>query len=123
MENYVEMRLRPDGEIIRVYSMVYDGNCASAIIFVPSMHMKMNNGWQKVKMSKLVPLDIPLNGSEMTSNTKRAKAKKRLKMIDATWETSDGERWSHEIIGAAIEHELKLMELELEKKEETVVAE
>ena len=112
---YEEMKLRPNGNVVRVYGVSPDG---VAYTFDPVQFQKTNNGWSKTKLSKLVPLDYPLNSAEVCSKTKRNKAKQRLHLEEATWKSTDGQLWSHSDLEAAIAHELELMEDEKEKNED-----
>ena len=107
---YEEMRLRKTGETVRVYAINPSENIAT--IFSTSQYAKTNNGWQKIKLSQLVPMDFPINNKDYISKTKKNKAKDRMKLIEATWQTSDGNLWNHSDIDAAVEHELFLMSLE-----------
>ena len=107
---YEEMRLRKTGETVRVYAIDPSENIAT--IFSASQYTKTNNGWQKIKLSQLVPMDFPINNKDHISKTKKNKAKDRMKLIEATWQTSDGNLWNHSDIDAAVEHELFLMSLE-----------
>ena len=104
------MRLRKTGETVRVYAINPSENIAT--IFSASQYTKTNNGWQKIKLSQLVPMDFPINNKDYISKTKKNKAKDRMKLIEATWQTSDGNLWNHSDIDAAVEHELFLMSLE-----------
>lgn len=106
--NYVEMQLRPSGEIVKVYDIT-DGQ---ATIWSDSQFHNCNGGWMKVKVNRLVPQGYPLNSQDHTSKTQKNKAKSRMHLEDAVWKTSDGELWKHENIDDAIAHELELMEKE-----------
>ena len=110
---YEEMRLRPNGEIVRVYSI--DASTGNARIWCASQFMKSDQGWQTVKSNKLVPVDFPLHSELHLSNTKKNNAKKRLKLVDAVWETTDGLTWSHEHLEDAVVHEAELMKKESEE--------
>ena len=110
---YEEMRLRPGGDIVRVYE-IKDGE---ALVFNKAKFMKDNQGWMKVKVNKLVPMDFELYNKDMPSATKQNKAKKRMKIESAVWLTSDGKRWPHEDLELAIAYEINLMEAEKDVKE------
>lgn len=107
---YEEMRLKKSGEVVRVYGI--DPVEKVAVIFCPSQYKKVNNGWLYIKVSLLVPRDFPVCSKDYVSKTQKNKAKDRMKLIDATWQTSDGNLWSHSDIDAAVEHELFLMTLD-----------
>lgn len=109
---YEEMRLRPSGSIVKVYD-IHDG---MATIFDKEQFMKSDQGWSKVKVSKLVPMEFELHCQDVISNTSKNKARKRMHLEAATWKTSDGIEWDHSEIETAIEHELMLMEQENELK-------
>lgn len=110
---YEEMRVRPSGSIVRVYQII-DG---VATVFDKEKFMRDNQGWNKVKVNKLVPMDLPLYNDTVVSQTAKNKAKKRMHLEDATWKTSDGKLWSHADIDMAVEHELTLMEQENQETE------
>ena len=112
---YEEMRLRPNGEIVRVYAIENE----IATIFNPSQFMKSDQGWQRISVKKLVPVDYELHNAQTVSKTQKNKAKNRIKLIDAVWETSDGIKWEHKYLESAISHELVLMDADQEKKEMT----
>lgn len=105
---YQEMRLRPDGETVRVYAITGD----LATIWCESQFAKADQGWKQVKVTKLVPMDYDLHNTEFVSKTQAGKIKKRIKLQDAVWSTSDGMLFSHTHYGEAMDHERKLMELE-----------
>ena len=111
---YEEMRLKKNGVVVRVYDIT-DG---MATIFDPALYQQQNNGWVKLNASKLVPMGFPINCDEYISKTKKNKAKSRMKLVNATWQTTDGIFWEHKEIESAISHEIELMEKE-SKKENT----
>ena len=111
--NFIEMRLRPAGDIVQVYDIT-DG---IATIFNKAQFMTSDQGWQKIKVSKLVPMEFELHNTNVISQTTKNKAKKRMHLEDAVWKTSDGELWKHENIDDAIAHELELMDKENNKGE------
>lgn len=116
MNDYIEMKLRTSGETVRVYNFV-KSDTDSVYIFVPSMHQKCNNGWQKVKMSKLIPMDMSVNGTLMHSKTEKNRAKSMLKLVAATWQTTDGLQYPHMLLDMAIEHQLNIMNNEQKGEE------
>lgn len=105
-KGYFEMRRRKDGEIVRVYE-VKDG---IALIFSASQYQRDGGGWQKIKLTQMIPVEFPINKNEYVSKTMRNKAMERMKLIHAIWETSDGNRYESENIDKAIEHEIFLMD-------------
>lgn len=59
-------------------------------------------------------MDFPLNSKDYVSKTKKNKAKARMQLLDATWRTTDGRLWNHSDLDAAVDHELALMESEVQ---------
>lgn len=114
--NYVEMQLKPNGELVKVYDIT-DGQ---ATIWSESQYHQCNNGWMKIKVSRLVPQEYPLNSKNHASKTQKNKAKSRMHLEDAIWKTSDGQLWKHENIDDAIAHELELMNEENNNKEDNI---
>ena len=104
---YEEMQLKPGGQTVRVYSIDTD---YYATIFDPVKWMKDNSGWEKVRVSRLVPMGYELNNRDHVSKTRKNKAKSRLKLVEATWESTDGNRYDLAQLEEAIKHELDLME-------------
>lgn len=70
------------------------------------------NGWEKVKIGQLVPLEYYeqylKNG--FMSKTEKNKIKSKLKLHSAEWETEDGLLYND--IDEAIQHQKELMEKE-----------
>lgn len=102
------MRLRPDGHEVKVYAI----NENKATIFDPLTYAKNQGGWRTIKLSKLVPLDYPVYTEEQIAHIEFEKAKGRLKLADATWETSDGQLFKNDEKDEAIKVELSLMDTE-----------
>ena len=114
---YIEMYSKQNKNNVRVYSFATIDGKPMALIFNPNeINPSCNNPWSYVKVSSLVPLEFADMVKNNTSNskTKRNKAKGRMQILDATWQTSDGATWKHEDIEYAIAHELELMEKEKE---------
>ena len=119
--DYIEMYSKKNKNNVRVYSFATVDGAPMALIFNPNaINPNSNNPWSYVKVSSLVPLEFAdmVKNNVSNSKTKRNKAKGRMQIIDATWQTSDGELWKHENIDDAIAHELELMEKEKNKGEE-----
>lgn len=114
MINYVEMQLRPSGELVKVYDIT-DGQ---ATIWSDSQFIQCNGGWMKVKVNRLVPVEYPLNNKNYVSKTQKNKAKSRMHLEDAIWKTTDGQLWKHENLDEAVAHELELMDKEKNKGDE-----
>jgi hypothetical protein len=111
MDGYFEMKLRKSGEIARVYHIDDDG---LATIWTDHNYQKNQGyGWEKVKLTALMPIDYARYQDGLSpSKTQKNKAKERLKLIDAVWETTNGTRYSHADLGYAIAEELDLMKKE-----------
>ena len=110
---YEEMYMKKGGHLVRVYDIT-DG---MATIFDEYLYQKQNNGWAKVKVSTLVPAGYPLDSKNYVSKTRRNKAKARMHLVEAVWQTTDGLTFQHENLDVAINHELAIMEREEENKE------
>lgn len=110
----IEMKLKPSGSIVQVYRFLEDGN---ALIFDPDQYASKNQGLIKVSWRRLIPKEYPVD-CNMPSKSKRNKAKARMKLIEAIWETTDGVRFKHEEIEDAIAHELSLMNIEQQENEQ-----
>ena len=108
MNLYEEMRLKKSEQVVRVYS-IQDN---MALVFDPERYKKQNNGWEKVKVSSLVPLDYPVNSDQYISKTQKNKARQRMWLTSAIWLTTDGKEWAHEDYEEAINHEIELMKRE-----------
>lgn len=118
--DYIEMYSKQNKNNVRVYSFEAVGGKPMALIFNPNaINPNSNNPWSYVKVSSLVPLEFAdmVKNNVSNSKTKRNKAKGRMQLIEATWQTSDGYLWDHKVIDDAIAHELELMEKE---KNETI---
>lgn len=114
MQEYFEMKKRKNGEIVRVYHIFEN----MATTFSPALYKSKGNGWERLKLTQLIPIDMPIENNEVISQTEKNKAKKRMKILNATWLTSDKEMWTHENIEKAIEHEVELMRNEQKREEE-----
>lgn len=117
---YIEMYSKQNKTNVRVYSFHIVDNKPMALIFNPNMVRPDVSPWSYVKISSIVPLefaDMVKNGIS-NSKTQRNKAKERMKIWEATWQTSDGVLWKHENIEKAIAHELELMDKENNKGDE-----
>ena len=118
---YIEMYNKQSRCNVRVYDFTTIEKKAMALVFNPNAtNPDHNNPWFYVKVSQLVPLEFAemMTKDNFVSKTKRNKAKGRMQILDATWQTSDGQTWSHENIENAIAHELELMEKEKEHPKE-----
>ena len=118
MTSYVEMKLRKTGETVRVYNFSIDGTSSIATIYSPTLAgRQQGNGWQTVKVSALVPVDLCADDG-FCSKTKKNKIKSRLKLISAEWQCTDGSVYTHEYLEDAIKHEAALMDEEFKEEGE-----
>lgn len=108
---YIEMYSKHSKSNVRVYSFLTVENKPMALIFNPNA---LINPWSYIKVGNLMPLEYAyaVQGDAYISKTKRNRAKGRMRIVEATWQTSDGVTWKHEDIEYAIAHELELMEKE-----------
>lgn len=67
------------------------------------------NGWQIVSVNGLIPYPhAEIYKIPTMTKTIYAKAKSKLKLVDATWEATDGVLFDHEHIKDAVEYQMKL---------------
>lgn len=109
MEGYFEMMTRGTKEKVRVYHI---DNCGTATIWSPSQYHKGAGGWLRLPLTKMMPVDFAPGGENEISMTQKNKAKKRLKLLDAVWQASDGSIYPHKELDDAIRHELDIMQKE-----------
>ena len=108
---YELMRVRKTAEIVRMYSL--DMSRKMALCWNERLYQSQNgNGWIEIPYKNLVPMEYEANPKDYVSKTQKGKAKKRLKLIDATWQTSNGTLYPHSALDIAIEEELEIMEKE-----------
>ena len=114
---YIEMYSKHSKSNVRVYSFLTVENKPMALIFNPNA---LINPWSYIKVGNLMPPEYAyaVQGDAYISKTKRNRAKGRMRIVEATWQTSDGVTWKHEDIEYAIAHELELMEKEKDKTNE-----
>lgn len=113
----MQMYYKDDNAIVEVYNFFEGGG---ALIFSPSLAGKQNgNGWIKVKVNKLIPIEY-YNACEdksgFMSKTKKNKIKSRLTLTHATWTCTDGKEYNN--CEEAIAHENTLMEEEKHAEQE-----
>lgn len=110
MNDFIEMKERSTGNIVRVYQFLVDNGNPKALVFDPAFAGKQNgNGWRFLAMKTLVPKDYAGEDGKFQSKTKRNKAKDRITLVDAIWRCTDGVEFKRENISLAILHELELM--------------
>ena len=94
---------------IEVYAFFENGK---ALIFDGEKAHKQNgNGWERVNISNLIPLDQVLI-DKWCSKSEKNKIKSKLRLVDATWETTDGKLFNHTDLENAIVWQKNLMENE-----------
>ena len=79
----------------------------------PAAMSKVNDLLGRIDKTKLKAFIIDDEGDQASLNTKKNKAKARMQLVNATWETSDGVLWSHCVLEDAIAHEIELMDKEI----------
>jgi len=104
----MKMYYRKNEIIVEVYHFFED---KTALIFSPEFAARRGNGWEKVKLSQLIPLEyFDEHDKRFMSKTERNKIKERLTLTEATWTCSD--EISFKDFDKAILHERELMEQE-----------
>lgn len=85
----MKMYYRKNEIIVEVYHFFED---KTALIFSPDIAGRQNgNGWEKVKLSQLIPLEyFDEHDKRFMSKTERNKIKERLTLTEALWTCSDG---------------------------------
>ena len=96
------------GHDVEVFHFFEDGRI---LVYDNALAAKQcGNGWQMRKCSKLIPYpDADVFKAGAQSKTEYNKAKSRLKLLDAEWQTEDGEVFDHAHLNDAVEHQLALM--------------
>ena len=102
---------------IEVYSFDIDHN--TALIYDSSIRAKgAGTGWVKIPMKNILPLSyVDLPSGEYCSKTEQARIKHELALVDAIWECTDGERYTHADLQKAMSHQRDLMKQSEEAKE------
>lgn len=105
----MKMYYRKNEIIVEVYHFFED---KTALIFSPDIAGRQNgNGWEKVKLSQLIPLEyFDEHDKRFMSKTERNKIKERLTLTEAIWTCSDGIAFKD--FDKAILHERELIEQE-----------
>ena len=106
MEKMIEKKT---GAVVEVYKFFENSN--TALIYSPDMagHTNGQNGWKRVKLGSLVPIDYYKEhyiNDEFVSQTKLNKIARNIKLHYAEWQTSDGELYTDK--NEAIRHETLL---------------
>ena len=104
---------RKNGKRYEVYHYLTDNGHTVAMCFDTEQAGRCNGaGWCKVRLKDLVPeAHANKTTGEFQSNTERAKIKRQLKLVHATWACTDGRLYDHSAIEEAMEHQKMLMEM------------
>ena len=104
MNDYIEMRIKKGGEIVRVYNIGIsaEGQKSFATIWRPSQNM-----FETVQMKILVPLDYSFNNGDLASKSEKNKIKEKLTLSYAEWTCTDGTVFNN--CNDAIEYQRKLL--------------
>ena len=108
MMNPIKMKLKRDETPVDVYQIYTEDTTPMAIVFDITQYRKSGGGWYRIKLSQLLPLDVPGNNKSILSKTEKNKIKSRIKLHYAEWECTDGCLYGD--IDDAINHEKTLME-------------
>lgn len=100
MENQLELIVKKTREKVKVYCQSLDGT----IVWSNSQNAFVKYGWKS-----LVPVDYNFEG--ILSKTQRNKIKSFLKLVDATWECTDGIQYTHTSLEDAIKHQEALLNI------------
>lgn len=105
---------RKNGKRYEVYDYITDeGKHTYAICYDTDQAGRCGQGWCKMRLKDLIPeAHVNKATGAFESNSSRAKAKKQMKLVAATWECTDGLRYDHSQIEDAIAHQLDLMRAE-----------
>ena len=105
----MKMYYRKNEIIVEVYHFFED---KTALIFSPDIAAKQNgNGWERVKMGQLIPLEyFDEHDKRFMSKTKQKKIKERLTLTEALWTCSDGIAFKDFNKAILHERELKIQE-------------
>lgn len=104
MNDYIEMRMKKGGEVVRVYNIdiTAEGRKSFATIWRPSQNM-----FETVDMKTLLPLDYSFNNGDVASKSEKNKIKEKLTLSHAEWTCTDGTVFNN--CNDAIEHQRKLL--------------
>ena len=104
MNDYIEMRIKKGGEIVRIYNIGIsaEGQKSFATIWRPSQ-----NTFETVQMKNLVPLDCSFEDGSVASKSEKNKIKEKLTLSHAEWTCTDGTVFNN--CNDAIEYQRKLL--------------
>lgn len=104
----MKMWNRDSGRNVDVYSIDYEKKIAYC--FDPYLCQQQNgNGWQSIKLGKLVPYPYAEDYKTGMSKTTRNKIKSFLTLTNAIWTCTDGMDFDHAHIEDAIQHQAELL--------------
>ena len=100
MNNYIEMRIKKGGEIVRVYNIGIsaEGRKSFATIWRPSQ-----NKFEIIEMKNLVPLDYSFKDGSVASKSE----KNKITLSYAEWTCTDGTVFNN--CNDAIKYQRKLL--------------
>ena len=104
MNDYIEMRIKKGGEIVRVYNIGIsaEGQKSFATIWRPSQNM-----FETVQMKILAPLDYSFEDGSVASKSEINKIKGKSTSSHAEWTCTDGTVFNN--CNDAIEYQRKLL--------------
>ena len=112
----MEMYFKRNNCVVKVYKFFED---KTALIYNPSIAGKQSgNGWEKVKLSTLIPIEYTEYIDEykkgFMSKTEKNKIKERLTLTKAEWTCTDGSIFNS--CEEAIIHEKEIMNKEVKNE-------
>ena len=104
MNDYIEMRIKKGGEVVRIYNIGIsaEGRKSFATIWRPSQ-----NKFETIEMKNLVPLDYSFEDGSVASKSEKNKIKEELTLSHAEWTCTDGTVFNN--CNDAIEYQRKLL--------------
>ena len=94
--------------LVHVYEF-YSDKHLMAIIWTPG-GTDNGSGWMRVRAKDLIPMEYFDGASGFQSKTYKNRIKERLKLVNATWECTDGTQFDN--VNQAIEYEKVFYEAE-----------
>lgn len=102
------MYMKGSQKPLEVYG--FDVEHGTALCFDPSIPASnKGSGWLKIQTKQLIP-EKYVNKTDATfmSQTERNQIKRQLRIVNATWECTDGQTYDHEHIEQAIAHQREI---------------
>ena len=98
----IKMRMRKCGRIVEVYSIYMNGDHTWAVTWDSQAAANQNgHGWGRMRLKELIPIEHSDEDGNYLSNQKRKDFK--VKLTEATFETSDGKQFNSFTIGSVDE--------------------